>query len=501
MSNRVDIIRKLQTGQLRVSKAARILGVSRQTLYSWLEKIQGTKDISVISQQLRRKKREVWASNQCSVMIERKILSVTKSYPEQTLAYIYKKVSRQLGSKQISWHGFYNCLKRNNLLSKTEREKFSKSTSSVPDLYREQMVRKVLVGHYPVAKVAREYQLSRQQVHQWLKRYQTGGVANLKNRVSLGRGGLQANENQISQVLAGVVAKPDFSYKELALYLKECDPGFGIGAHGVYNILKRYNLGVISDRRYYAGKFGNAAETPVSSRNGEAPVISGVENLSPNLLPAPPPVDFKQSALLYLNPPVLPQPAPIKSPQFGLTLTFTSIASFITFSALFNLVDTFATATSAMDALGRGFALLALTMGSLFLLYSMKYYVTVALVLIFSRKINQVDSTAKDLLNLDFSGSQDNLLTSQTSIGKRTGLLPNLSAIELERHPFVSIHIPLFNEKRVVNRLLEAVTSMEYDNYEVVVCDDSTDETKDIVEEWRNPSPRQNFPPRDSCRI
>ncbi len=56
--------------------------------------------------------------------------------------------------------------------------------------------------------------------------------------------------------------------------------------------------------------------------------------------------------------------------------------------------------------------------------------------------------------------------------------------LHLDGQPFVSIHLPLYNEKRVVERLLTACTSLEYDNYEVIVADDSSDETLEYLEEW-----------------
>jgi cellulose synthase/poly-beta-1,6-N-acetylglucosamine synthase-like glycosyltransferase/CheY-like chemotaxis protein len=53
-----------------------------------------------------------------------------------------------------------------------------------------------------------------------------------------------------------------------------------------------------------------------------------------------------------------------------------------------------------------------------------------------------------------------------------------------DEQPFISIHLPLYNESRVVERLLQACTRMEYQNYEVLVADDSTDETIGHLEKW-----------------
>ncbi len=54
----------------------------------------------------------------------------------------------------------------------------------------------------------------------------------------------------------------------------------------------------------------------------------------------------------------------------------------------------------------------------------------------------------------------------------------------LERKPFVSIMIPTYNERNVVDRILEACVNIDYDNYEIVVVDDSTDETVSILRRW-----------------
>jgi cellulose synthase/poly-beta-1,6-N-acetylglucosamine synthase-like glycosyltransferase len=47
----------------------------------------------------------------------------------------------------------------------------------------------------------------------------------------------------------------------------------------------------------------------------------------------------------------------------------------------------------------------------------------------------------------------------------------------------VTIQLPLFNEKYVAERLLEAVSNIDYpkEKLEIQVLDDSTDETTDIV--------------------
>ncbi len=54
-----------------------------------------------------------------------------------------------------------------------------------------------------------------------------------------------------------------------------------------------------------------------------------------------------------------------------------------------------------------------------------------------------------------------------------------------EELPFVTIQLPMFNERYVANRLLDAVARINYprDRFEIQVLDDSTDDTTDIVRE------------------
>lgn len=54
---------------------------------------------------------------------------------------------------------------------------------------------------------------------------------------------------------------------------------------------------------------------------------------------------------------------------------------------------------------------------------------------------------------------------------------------------FISIMLPVYNEAKVIDRLLLACTSLEYPNYEVIVTDDSTDPIcLGKLEEWKKHS-------------
>jgi len=63
---------------------------------------------------------------------------------------------------------------------------------------------------------------------------------------------------------------------------------------------------------------------------------------------------------------------------------------------------------------------------------------------------------------------------------------------DLSDYPVVTVQLPVYNEKYVVNRLIDAVCCFDYpkDKLEIQVLDDSTDETVDIikskVDHWKN---------------
>ncbi|MDD5361982.1 MAG: glycosyltransferase family 2 protein [Ignavibacteria bacterium] len=67
---------------------------------------------------------------------------------------------------------------------------------------------------------------------------------------------------------------------------------------------------------------------------------------------------------------------------------------------------------------------------------------------------------------------------------KRTEDL-NPEDFELKEYPVVTIQLPLYNEKYVICRLIDATLRMDYpkDKLEVQILDDSTDDTEDIIKE------------------
>lgn len=128
------------------------------------------------------------------------------------------------------------------------------------------------------------------------------------------------------------------------------------------------------------------------------------------------------------------------------------------------------------------FPVIGLTFGLFFFAYATKYYGSVAIILLFGGEDGLINGNANTHDRGLRNGILNGLLkTFGNGIDNAVGEEYRPDA---EAQPFVSIHLPLYNEEKVVDRLLTACTSLDYENYEVVVADDSTDETTKIVERW-----------------
>ena len=75
-------------------------------------------------------------------------------------------------------------------------------------------------------------------------------------------------------------------------------------------------------------------------------------------------------------------------------------------------------------------------------------------------------------------------ITSAQNLGVANADYSLMSTEEYEKtYPFVTIQLPLYNEKYVVERLIDNMVLMDYprDRFEIHVLDDSTDETQELV--------------------
>ena len=145
-------------------------------------------------------------------------------------------------------------------------------------------------------------------------------------------------------------------------------------------------------------------------------------------------------------------------------------------------------------AVGQAFSYVALSVGLFFFLFACKYYFAI-LIALFSGRTN--GSNGKNGNSRNGKNGRNNsslmgflpghLRRHTNGNGKGNG---NGDAFEelfkenrLAREPFVSIQLPFYNEKNVAKRIIQACVDIDYSNYEILVADDSRDETIEILKE------------------
>jgi len=137
-------------------------------------------------------------------------------------------------------------------------------------------------------------------------------------------------------------------------------------------------------------------------------------------------------------------------------------------------------------SVGLAFSYVALAFGIFFFAFACKYYVAILLALLGGKgggnganseggrtNRNRNHRLAERVLN-HFGGRSSDLSNEDP---------PPEGQYEGAEEPFISIHLPFYNERNVARRILEACINLDYSNYEILVVDDSRDETVRILRE------------------
>lgn len=482
---KLRLIQKVLKEGASVSSVCRENKISRKTFYQWKKKYLSAgprrKVISLENNHPKGLQHFRGTKNR----FKNEILDMITAHPEFGSHTINKKLKTK--NKTLGNHGIYTLLKELNLETYPKRKEFAllhRSLKNIKEAYapgqrrllsetRKRMVEEVLLAGRAVGEVAKDFNISRKTLWKWAKRYQEAKNQEIQLIFSLEdqnpKGSLHPRGTPIwleKEILNLVGTHPEYSSHSLSRALRG-----KIGNHGIQNVLLRNGLNKIDMRiRYAQTQVPAISIQPVKSWIGRFKSV--FESFVPSISSAPPP-PFKA----YFKP---------------FFISFFSTTVFLL--ALLNWISIFANHSIGAQ-IGLFFASISLLTGTVFFLYSMKYYLSLALVLSFSSQENKTGGMEEQGTSdesgftgwikkiFGISGGQPSY--AKASEGK-TGLQANLDHIKLERYPFISIHLPFYNEKKVANRIISACTSMDYPNFEVIVCDDSNDETVDIVNQWKN---------------
>ncbi|HJX45876.1 MAG TPA: glycosyltransferase family 2 protein [Patescibacteria group bacterium] len=467
---RIEAINRVIKDKEAVNKVCNELGISRTIFYLWLNKYKkyGGEAITVGKRIKNIEKKSD---------VENKILDIIKEKP----SYSSKKISKEMGidnygKKILGNHGVQNILEKNKLSRVDERLIFAKEKDRrireeekriLSANEKLKMIERNIIGGEEVSNLSKEYGVSRTLFYKLKKRYEKAGledkIKSLQPRIPEVTRWWRQTPEKYEQAILSIIAKhPEYGIRNIVKNL----PRFGevpiVGHHGVQNVLRRFDLSNYEQRLVYA----KAQVSPVTQ------TIAGTV----------------QVASRFFNIPEILRHRLIRFAGTFALSTFITIAVF----GLGSYVARSFTQVSGGSTIGMVFASLALLMGSIFFLYSFKYYLTLAIVLSFSQQeaslsINgKGNGKKKGLISwiLGMTGGNGN------GNGKNhtgpVGLEPNLEHISLKRYPYFSIQIPFYNEKNVVERAIAAATNFDYKgDYEVILCDDSTDETTQIIRNYQ----------------
>lgn len=268
---------------------------------------------------------------------------------------------------------FYRWLKRyeeegkNGLLAKSSgrpRKQKNKEKQQVinrlsPNM-RLKMIDEVVLQFQNISDVSKKYGVSRNTLYKWLKRYnkeenkEKDGIF-LDKKPQIERYWRQTPEKYEEAVLSLVSKHPEYGVRKIVSNLPKIGNLPILGHHGVQNVLRRNNLSLYEQRLGYSQK----QFTPVvSSITNILEIVSKFFGLAPDL----------RKRIIHF-------------------VTVLSISTFATvvFFGLINFLDNSFSNAEIGSPIGIIFASFSLLVGSFFFLYSLKYYLTLGVVLSFSQ--------------------------------------------------------------------------------------------------------------------
>ncbi len=459
-----------RSGQ-KVSDVCKKWGISRFTFYNWAKNWRDPSNLRRAN--LLKEKRPNGKNHPKAIAGKREklILECVLRNPGWSSHKIEKFLAEYLGGAfKVSNHGIQNVLNRNSLNCEEARFEYSRShlTRSVfpnkfTDFEKYKIIEEYLIKGGKIAQVCRQFHISRFTFYAWLKKYEVEKtVSSLADRRLRAESHPRyAGEAVRQKVLDAVGANPAFSVHKIHAHLAGV-----VGHHAIQNILAREDLNTFTKRQLFAQ--GYVAEPQVAV----APLYE---------VPVP---KLSVWRMLY---------APFRTvPKWVLKHPATWPVVFPTLAFLAYIFE--------VDKLARPqmfFPIIALTFGFIFFLYSLKYYISLIIVMRLAQggqkeeesqsqsgksKISIILRAISHRLRVEkFIGSSR--LGSNNKISQINPLLMNLDRVKLDSavQPFVSIHVAVYNEKKVVERLIEACKNQRWQNFEVILADDSTDETTEIA--------------------
>src|SRR3989338_7644095 len=425
------------------------------------------------------------------------ILRLVHKHPEYSCHRLSKILS-------IGHHGVQNFLEKKELSLLEQRLKFSQE----PFWKRESAERRVAMIQlykqgWRIKDICEHFKISKPTFIKWKKRFEEAKpgvqIVSLEDRFVAGANHHKfLNEDLQKQILELVKGHPEWSVHKIYEALPRVNQRSVVGYHGVQNVLQRYNLSTYEQRLAYS----RLAEEAIRVHFSLADI---------------PQIPLRLWRMLYAPFATIPKLSWLFT-RGQLLLIVILLLGFYFYKIIWAII-----ASPAGTPVGTFFAAISLTFGLFFFIYSLKYYLTILMVL----RLAQSGAAAPDGSQFTVHGSRLGKILSKLGLNlpgfnpisgysRINPLLVNLEKVELKERPFVSIHVAIYNETKVVERLIQACTSQDWIEgnpskssgstaagvaaFEVVIVYDSTDETTSIAKEvladngWSSYSSREDPP-------
>lgn len=463
-SQKIAIIKEVIDNKHSVYSVCKKYNLSKMSFYKWL----------AIYKKARKNRHVSLESNIKEGSDHYKSLSSAKKY--KVLAKIH--TNPELSCHQIAQslglgnHAVQNVLEKEGLNLLEQRVEYSKKPFWKRETaQRRQGMMELYEQGWQIDSICRHYKISKTTFFKWRQRYleakELGRLLALGDRYVSGSVHHKYIDESVKDKVVELVAQnPAWSVHRIAASVAQSGGKPVIGHHAIQDLLLKRDLNTMEKRQLYAQGFVRQLSPAIQIYETPIPSLTAWR-----LLYAP----FKTVPKWVFK---HPASWPI---VFPVTIF---LAWVIEVDKLFNPVFFFPT--------------IALTFGMFFFLYSLKYYFSLIMVMKVAQGGEGANNPDVDV-KLD-QGTQSFAMRIKNIIGKSikisqpiskvNPLALNFSKVELRSKPFVSIHAPIYNEKRVVERLISACSAQNWvdetsgkANFEVILVDDSTDTTTEIVKQ------------------
>ena len=137
----------------------------------------------------------------------------------------------------------------------------------------------------------------------------------------------------------------------------------------------------------------------------------------------------------------------------------------------------------AVAVIGQTFSYVALAFGLFFFLFACKYYFAILIALFFGRASNGNGSNGTNGVKSIQNGVLSYIASLRGRNNNGSDYNGGFDNVRKTDEPFISIQLPFYNEKNVARRVIKACSDIDYENYEIIIADDSRDETIEIMKE------------------